>query len=326
MQGHGQEHARGRGHAYERDERALGRGFLLIAVFAAVEAAGAWYANSIVLLADAGHMLLDASALGLAWWAIRLSRRPGTDRLTFGYGRFQVLAAFVNALALFPLAAWILVEAFGRLRAPEPVLAGPMLAIAVLGLVVNIVVFRMLHDARGLNARAAALHVLGDLLGSACALVSAGLILAFDWRLADPLLAVAVAAILARGAWRLLRESGHILVEGAPPGADAGAVRAALMAAGVPGLRDVRRVHVWAVNDRAPLAALRAEIEEGADARAATRAIEAALADGFGIDRATVQIEHGPRPGDAPEAGGDAAPQSRRQSPNDAERPRITAK
>ncbi len=326
MYGHGQGHAGGDGHAHAGDERALGRGFFLIAGFAAVEAAGGWYANSIVLLADAGHMLLDASALGLAWWAIRLSRRADTDRLTYGYHRFQVLAAFVNALALFPLVAWILVEAFGRLRAPEAVLPGPMLAIAAIGLAVNIVVFRMLHDARGLNARSAALHVLGDLLGSACALVSAGLILAFDWRPADPLLAVAVAAILVRGAWRLLRESGHILVEGAPPGADAGAVRAALMGAGVPGLRDVHRVHVWALNDRAPVATLHAGIDEGADARAATLAIKAALAEGFGIGYSTVQIERGPCPDEALRAGGDAAPQSRRQSPNDATRPRITAK
>ena len=190
-----------------RYERMLARAFWLIAGFTAVEIVGAVIGNSLTLAADAGHMFLDATALGLSWFAMRLSRRAATNDFTYGYHRFQVLAAFVNGLALLALCAWIVYEAVGRLRAPEAILPLPVLAVALVGLVVNIFAYRMLHGTDNLNVRSAALHVLGDLLGSVAAITSALAALAFG-----------VAAIHNVHAWALTNERPmltlHATVEG----------------------------------------------------------------------------------------------------------------
>ena len=200
-----------------RDEAPLGIAFLLIASFAVVEVLGGLFANSLTLLADAGHMLLDASALGLSWLAVRLSRRQHSETHSYGYHRSQVLAAFVNALLLVALCGWIGFEALSRMESPRPLLPLPALLIATVGLVVNLLVFRMLHGTSGnLNVRSAALHVLGDLLGSCAAIAAALLVWLFEWYLADPILALVIIAILLRGAWKVLSESIHILLEGVP--------------------------------------------------------------------------------------------------------------
>ena len=161
-------------HHAHTDIRALGTAFCLIASFMLVEVIAGVLTNALVLLADAGHMFLDAAALGLAWWAARVSLRGQDQALTYGYHRFQVLAAFVNGLTLLALVVWIAVEAFGRLLQPEPMQPLPTLVVACLGLVVNLVAFKLLHGAeQNTNVRAAALHVLGDLLGSVAAIVEA---------------------------------------------------------------------------------------------------------------------------------------------------------
>ena len=285
-------------HADDRDhQRMLARAFALIAGFMLVEVVGAWIGNSLTLAADAGHMFLDASALGLAWFAIRLSRRSPDDRLTYGYHRFQVLAAFVNALALFGLCAWILIEAVGRLRAPEAIAPLPVLAVAVVGLFVNLVAYRMLHRSDNLNVQGAALHVLGDLLGSVAAIVSALTVLWFGWRYADPILALVVVAILVRGAWRVLRDAARILLEAAPQGVDINAVRDALTQ--ITGVLDIHHLHVWALTGDRPMLTLHARIAEDADEQSAVSRLKAVLRTSFGIDHSTIEVERGDCPDEA---------------------------
>ena len=267
----------------------LTRAFFLIAGFMLVEVVGAWIGNSLTLAADAGHMFLDASALGLAWFAARLSRRAHNDRLTYGYHRFQVLAAFVNALALLGLCIWILIEAAARIRAPQTILPLPVLSVAVIGLIVNLVAYRMLHGADNLNVRGAALHVLGDILGSIAAIASALAMIWFGWRFADPILALVVVAILVRGAWRVLRESAQILLEATPQGIDLDAVRTTLTQ--IAGVSEVHHVHVWALTGEKPLLTLHAKVSDGSDEQSTMNRIKEVLLDSFGIDHSTVQVE-----------------------------------
>lgn len=275
----------------------LARAFGLIAGFMLIEVVGAWIGNSLTLAADAGHMFLDASALGLAWFAIRLSKRAPDDTLTFGYHRFQVLAAFVNALALLGLCTWILVEAAGRLHTPEAIAPLPVLGVAVVGLFVNLVAYRMLHRSDNLNVQAAALHVLGDLLGSVAAIVSALAVLWFGWRYADPILALVVVAILVRGAWRVLRDAARILLEAAPQDVDINAVRGAL--AEIAGVLDIHHVHAWALTGDKPVMTLHARVAEDADEQSTVRRVKAVLSATFGIDHSTVQVDRGACPDEA---------------------------
>ncbi len=190
---------------------------VLTGTFMVAEVAGGLITGSLALLADAGHMLTDTVALALAWVAFVLTERPADHKRTFGYHRWPVLAAFVNGLALLGIVLWIAVEAVQRMLDPQPVLGGTMLVIAFAGLVVNIVAFALLHggDRDNLNLRGAALHVLGDLLGSAAAIIAAGVIMTTGWTPIDPLLSLFVALLLVRSAWYLLRQSGHVLLEGA---------------------------------------------------------------------------------------------------------------
>ena len=278
-----------------RNERMLGWAFWLIAGFMGVEVVGAVVGNSLTLAADAGHMFLDASALGLSWCAMRLSRRAATSRLTYGYHRFQVLAAFVNGLALLALVAWIVYGAAGRLRTPEDILPLPVLGVAITGLVVNLVAYRMLHGTNNLVVRSAALHVLGDLLGSAAAIISALAMLAFGWRWADPLLALVVAGILVRGAWRVLRDAGRILLEASPRGLDIKEMQAALTA-DVPGVVAIHHVHAWALTSERPMVTLHATVDEAADTQSTVTRIKAVLKATFGIHHSTVQVERGDCP------------------------------
>ena len=265
---------------------------LLTAAFMAIEAVGGWLAGSLALIADAGHMLSDAAALALAWVAFRIARRPHDEKRSYGYHRFQILAAFVNGLVLFAIAAWILVEAVGRLRAPVPVLAGPMLAIAVAGLAVNVVSFLVLRagDRRNLNVSAALLHVLGDLLGSVGAIVAAIVILASGWTPIDPILSVFVSLLILRGAWDVTRRAGHVLMEGAPEGFDDRTLKADLRAA-VPGVLDVHHVHAWMLTSERPMVTLHVQLTPATDHAVALAAIKLRLKERFGIAHSTVQIE-----------------------------------
>lgn len=259
-----------------------------------VEAAGGFLAGSLALIADAGHMLADTFALGLAFAAFRLSGRPADAVRSFGYHRFQVLAAFVNGAVLVAIVGWIIFEAVKRLVAPEPVAGGLMLGVAIAGLVANILGALILHggDRNSLNMRGAWLHVMSDLLGSVGAMAAAGIILVTGWYAADPVISVIIALLILRGAWRVLKESGHILMEGAPGHLDADEIRKVLVAY-VPGVEDVHHVHLWSLTERQPMVTLHAKVADGANSNAILCAINAELKRRFGISHATIQIESG---------------------------------
>lgn len=286
-------------HADDADhQRIVGRAFVLIATFMVVEVAGGLLSNSLTLLADAGHMFLDASALGFSWYALRLSQRGHDHNLSYGYHRYQVLATFINGLLLFAMIAWLLLEAWERLRTPQTMLPVPALVVASIGLVVNIIAFRWLHSGHDNAAvRSAALHVLGDLLGSVAAIAAALTVYLTGWPYADPLLALVVVAILARGAWGLVRDSSHILLEGVPADIDLAEIRAALTAR-VPGVREVHHLHAWALTAEKPLLTLHATVDEDVEIGGVVSHIKTVLLHDFGIDHSTIQVEHGPCPDD----------------------------
>ena len=280
------------GHAHGTGERSLGLVALLTGGFMLAEVAGGLASGSLALLADAGHMLTDFASLTLAWIAARLARRPASWRHTYGFDRVSILVAFVNALALFVIAGWIVVEAWGRLRAPSEVLGGLMLWVAVAGLVVNVVGYRLLHGhAEGnLNVRAAALHVAGDLLGSVAAIAAALVIMATGWTPIDPILSVVVALIILRSAWSVARQSGHILLEGAPAHIDTREVARSL-AATLPEVVEVHHVHVWSISQERAMITLHARVKSDEPPERVVARIKAHLREAFAIVHATVEIE-----------------------------------
>lgn len=220
---------------------------ILTTVFMVVEAVGGYLSGSLALIADAGHMLTDVGALGLSLASVWIARRPATPRRTFGFLRLEILAAFVNGAVLLVLVLWIIVEALRRLRTPMPVEADLFLAIATIGLVVNLAGLWILHGAhhRNLNVRGAYLHVLGDALGSIGAISAAVVIKFTGWLPADPIISIVLSLLILVGAWRLVRESVDILLEAVPPHVDLDAVRAGILA--VPGVESVHDLHVWTV-------------------------------------------------------------------------------
>jgi cobalt-zinc-cadmium efflux system protein len=294
---HDDGHRHSGAHAGPDNQARVGWAALLTGGFMAVEAVGGVLSGSLALLADAGHMLTDAAALALAWLAFRIARRPSDWKRTYGFHRFQVLAAYSNGLTLFFIALAIAWEALRRLREPAEVLAGPMLVVAVVGLSVNVAAFLVLHGAEreNLNVKGAMLHVLGDLLGSAAAIVAALVILWTGWTPIDPLLSVLVAVLILRSAWFLIGASGHILLEAAPKGLDVRALQADLVAA-IPGVEDVHHVHAWSLTEDKRMVTLHARVAETAGTAETARisaAIKAHLRTRYRIDHATVEVEGG---------------------------------
>jgi len=266
----------------------------LTAGFMVAEAAGGLFTGSLALLADAGHMLTDSVSLVLAWYAFHIAGRAATARMTYGFDRIKTLIAYTNGIAVFAIGAWIVVEAFHRFNDPTPVLGGPMLVIALVGLAVNIVTFLVLHggDRESLNMRGAILHVLGDLLGSVAALVAAAVIITTGWMPIDPILSAFVAVILFRSAWALVRESGNLLLEGVPDSLDRDGI-AKDIETNVAGVREVHHMHVWSLDGTKNMATLHACLAEGTDAYTAVTAIKSRLAGKHGIEHATVEPEYG---------------------------------
>jgi cobalt-zinc-cadmium efflux system protein len=279
-------------HGAADNERRVFLAMLLTGGFMVVEVGGGIAAGSLALLADAGHMLTDCAALALAWMAFRIGQRPQDARRSYGYHRFQVLAAFVNGLALIAIVGWIVIEAARRLLAPVEVLGGLMLVIAVLGLLVNLAAFWILHggDRENLNIRSAALHVIGDLLGSVAAIVAALVIFWTGWTPIDPLLSLLVALLILRSAWQLVRRSAHILLEGTPDWLDVERLSAELAAA-VPEVENVHHVHCWMLTQERPLLTMHARLRAGADHYQILLAIQELLRRDYGIGHATIQLE-----------------------------------
>ena len=268
--------------------RALWWALLLTAGFAVVEAIGGWMAGSLALLSDAGHMVTDVAALGLALFANAIGRRPPSQRASYGYGRAEVLAAFVNAIVMLAVVAAIAIEAVRRLLAPAPVAGGMVLGIAMAGLAVNIACAWLLSRASdSLNARGAMIHVLGDLLGSLAAIIAGGVIVATGWTPIDPILSIVVALLILRSTVQLLKQSAGVLMEGVPTHLDYNAIGNAL--ARLPGVTGVHDLHVW--NMTAERAALSAHIVL-ADGHAWPQTLAGAqrmLARDFAIEHVTLQ-------------------------------------
>jgi cobalt-zinc-cadmium efflux system protein len=299
VHGHGSHRGHARGHAHDHSHshegqsaRVLAWAFALTLVFMVVELTGGLLAGSLALLADAGHMLTDAAALGLAWVATHVAKRPADARRSFGYQRTRVLATFVNGCALLFIVAWIAFEAVQRVFYPRPVEALTVIWIGSLGFAVNLLVFMLLkrghsHD---MNVSAAALHVVGDLLGSIAAILAAIVIFFTGWTIADPISSLLVCALIVRSAWALVRRSTHILMEGTPEGLDVDELRTTLEQR-IPAIRDVHHVHLWLVGPHDPLMTMHASVVAGADHAAVLRDTKAVLIERFGIAHATIQIE-----------------------------------
>lgn len=282
--GHGHDHGHGHGHHHAP----LSKAVWLTAGFTLVELGGGLFSGSLALLADAGHMASDIVALGLALMASRIAERPATARMSYGYGRARLLAAQANGLALWFLSGWIGWEAFERLNSPHPVKGAVLLAIAVLGLVVNLIILRWLHGEGDLNTRAAFWHVLGDAVGSIAAIVAGLVILLTGWTPIDPILSFLVAGILVWGGWRLLRETTMELMESVPAGFHVEALQAALDdAAGVAG---THHVHVWRLPSGQVALSAHVRIEAMADWDAILPALLATLQE-LGVSHATLQPE-----------------------------------
>jgi cobalt-zinc-cadmium efflux system protein len=266
---------------------------VLTGTFMVVEVIGGIISGSLALLADAGHMLTDTMALALAAFAFHVSKRPADGRLTYGYQRFQILAAFVNGLSLLLIVGWILYEAVSRFLVPEQVMGRTMLIVAALGLVVNIIAFVVLHggDRENLNIRGAALHVAGDLLGSVAAIVAAIVIIFTGWMAIDPLLSIAVAILILKSAWLLVKRSAHVLLEGAPEWLDVGEMQANLVKQ-IPEVTSIHHVHVWGLTPQDLMLTMHVSVDaDPIDPTSIIRRVKAQLREDYGIGHSTIEIE-----------------------------------
>jgi cobalt-zinc-cadmium efflux system protein len=266
---------------------------VLTGTFMIVEVVGGILASSLALLADAGHMLTDTMALALAAVAFHVSKRPADGRLTYGYQRFQILAAFVNGLSLLLIVGWILYEAFDRFLSPEEVMGRTMLIVASLGLLVNIFAFVVLHggDRENLNIRGAALHVAGDLLGSVAAIVAAIVIIYTGWMAIDPLLSIAVAMLILKSAWVLVKRSAHVLLEGAPEWLDVDAMQDNLVTR-IPEVSSIHHVHVWGLTPQDLMLTMHVTVDgEPASPTSVIRSVKELLREDYGIGHSTIEIE-----------------------------------
>lgn len=274
------------------DQRRIGWAFLIIALFMIVEVAGGVMSGSLALLADAGHMVSDAAALGFSWLAIHYGKRPATTHLSYGYKRLEILAAFVNGCALFVIAAWIVIEAVQRFATPVPVIGSTMLIVAFIGLAANVGAFLVLHggNRENLNMRGAWLHVMGDMLGSVAAIVAAVVILFTRWTPIDPLLSIFVALIILKSAWGIVKSSAHILLEGTPKGMSLIEIKADLEQH-VTVIRDAHHIHAWSITGEQHLLTLHVRAAAGASSRDIVVAVKQRLSERYGIAHVTVQVE-----------------------------------
>lgn len=281
-------------HSHNTDTKRVAWAASLTLVFLIVEVVGAVISGSLALLADAAHMVTDVGALGLAWVAMRVARLPADDRRSFGFHRAQVMIAFVNGLALFLVVAWLIFEMVERLSDPPAVLGLPVTFIGLAGLVINLIAFGLLHGADGenLNVKGAKLHILGDMLGSVAATVAGLVIWTTGWLLIDPILSGVVALILLMGAWRLVKDAGHVLLEGVPPQFDMVEIRVKLLQ-NIHGLADIHHLHIWSLSHDRPLMTLHACVKDGEDPFVMVRRIKAFLREFYGISHTTVEVEKG---------------------------------
>lgn len=256
-----------------------------------VEALGGWLTNSLALIADAGHMLTDVAAMALTLASFWFASRPATARKTFGFYRLEILAAFANGIVLVLLSLWVIYEAIERWKAPPQVSGSELALIAAGGLIINIIAAYLLHadHKHDLNMRGAFLHVVGDLLGSAAAIVAGVLILAFGWLWADVVCSIAISLIIIYGAWRLVSESVNVLLEGTPRHIDLAAVESMILETeGVAGVHDL---HVWTISSGIDALSVHITHPDDIGHSDLLAAVRDRLHDRFGIDHLTIQME-----------------------------------
>lgn len=290
----GEEHGHSHGLRRDGDRRALWIAFVITALFMIAESIGGYLSGSLALMADAGHMLTDAAALGLSLAALWLARRPSTARKSYGLMRAEILAALVNGVTLWVICGLIYYNAYQRWNDPPPIQGGLMLAIAIAGLVANAATLGVLWKSGGtsLNLRGALLHVLGDMLGSVGAIGAAVIILNTGWTLADPIISVVIATMIVVGAYRLVAETVRVLLEIAPPHIDPAEVETALKE--IPGVIEVHDLHLWTITSG--VEAISGHLRLADDAVSSERMNEVLLQAHkilarYSIEHVTLQIE-----------------------------------
>jgi cobalt-zinc-cadmium efflux system protein len=295
----GHDHAQGHAHDHAHHDhlREVGRRRLLIvlamtAAFMVVEFVGGWIANSLALMADAGHMLGDVAALGLASFALAFARRRATPGKTYGYLRIEILAALLNGATLIVISALIFWQAYRRFRTPPEIEGGLMLGVATAGLLVNLAAALLLHGSstHNLNLRGAYLHVIGDLLGSVGAIAAALIIIFTGWTAADPIISVLVALLILGGAWRLVHESVDVLLEAVPKHIDMAALHAAICQ--IPDIEEVHDLHVWTLTSGFFAMSGHAVIRDPARYKDVLNTVHDVMHERFGITHVTMQVEH----------------------------------
>lgn len=263
----------------------------LTVAYMVAEIVGGYLADSLALLADAGHMFSDAAALGLSLFAAWIAQRPPTPQHSYGYYRAEILAALANGATLVAISVLIFIEAVRRLSEPEPVQGLLMLGIATGGLAVNLAGLAILHAGKdeNLNLRGAWLHLLTDALGSVAALAAGALIWAFGWYWADPVASMLIGLLVIYSSWNLLKQAIDILMERTPAHLDVDEVRTAMLSA--PGVCDVHDLHIWTITSGMESLSAHATLTAGGDAQTALEGLRVVLHDRFGIDHITIQIE-----------------------------------
>ena len=287
----GQQHDHSHSHG-SANKKALFWAFILITAFMFVELVGGFLTNSLALLSDAGHMLSDSAALGLSLLALILGTREATADKSYGYRRFEIIAAALNGIALLVIAAVITIEAIRRFFSPPEVQSTGMLVIAVIGLLINILAAWILMRGdkdENLNIRSAFLHVIGDMLGSVGAIVAALLMMAFGWWLADPVASIIVAVLVAVSGLRVTREAAHVLMEGVPDRIDPASVRESLLT--VDGVRDVHDLHIWSITPENPILTCHLTIGRETDPDQVLSSANRLLHDEYAIEHSTIQLE-----------------------------------
>lgn len=256
---------------------------------------GGLLTDSLALLSDSGHMLSDTSALALSLAALWFASRPASANKTYGFHRFEILAALFNGVALFVIAGFIVYEAVGRMAAPPEVSGGPMMAIAAVGLIANLAsawaLMRQGDVENNVNMRSAYLHVLGDALGSVGAIAAGVLMWAFGWYIADPIISIVVSVLILRSAWLVISQTVHVLMEGTPAGIDHDEVRSALLT--LAGVRDVHDLHIWTITSGLDSFSCHILVEEGVQCQDVLQRAISLIEGRFGIGHATIQVESG---------------------------------
>ena len=277
-------------HHPQRVTNSLLVALVLTLVFAVAEALAGWWSGSLALLGDAGHMISDATSLGLAAFAAWVAKRPPSLRHSYGLGRAEVLAAVANALLMFLVVAGIVMAAIARLSSPTPVAGGMVMVVAALGLIVNLIVAWMLrHGEQTLNTRGALLHVMGDLLGSVAALVAGAVIYFTGWMAIDPILSLLICGLILFSSFHLLREALHVLMEGVPASTDMAAVGRAM--ASVSGVVSIHDLHIWTLSSGHIALSAHVVMRDMQHWQSTLAALQVLLHDRYDIAHATLQPE-----------------------------------